>query len=107
VRKTNGTFSIEMVLLEIVWKSHKTLIFQSSLSGLRTAYIHPYSLIAVIRRIAVFLYRKGRRGFAKDARASRPLRKVAGGCGSKPAAGALRKGREALAPFAKPLRPLR
>jgi hypothetical protein len=55
---------------------------------------------AVIRRVAVFLYRKGRRGFAEDARASRPLRKVVGGCGSRPAAGTLRKGREALAPFA-------
>jgi hypothetical protein len=48
----------------------------------------------------VFFYRKGRRGFAEDARASPPLRKVVGGCGSRPAAGALRKGREALAPFA-------
>jgi hypothetical protein len=51
-------------------------------------------------------YRKGRGGFAEDAGASRPLRKVIGGCGSRPAAGSLRKGREALAPFAKPLRPI-
>jgi hypothetical protein len=43
------------VLLGIVWKRHKTLIFQSAFSGLRTAYIQPYSLIAVIRRVAVFL----------------------------------------------------
>jgi hypothetical protein len=75
---------------ELCGKAIKPLFFKVPLVA-RTAYIHPYSLIAVIRRVAVFFYRKGRGGFAEDAGASRPLRKVIGGCGSRPAAGSFRK----------------
>jgi hypothetical protein len=73
-----------MVLQGIVWKSHKTLIFQSSLSSLRTAYVHPYSLIKELcgssPRRGVFSpqrtqrLRRGRRGFASFAQGRRRLR---------------------------------
>jgi hypothetical protein len=62
---------------------------------------------AVLHRVAVFFYRKGRRGFAEGAKASRPLRSL---CARSPkAAGQALKTRN-RAPFAKeakPLRPLR
>jgi hypothetical protein len=98
---------------ELCGKAIKPLFFKAPLAA---PVQHIFTLIpllrdcAVIRRVAVFLQRRGRKGFARDAEASRPLRKVAGGCGSSPQdpqPRALRKGREALAPFAKPLRPLR
>jgi hypothetical protein len=40
-----------------------------------------YRRVAVSHRIAVFFYRKGRKGFASFAK---PLRKVAEGCGLSP-----------------------
>jgi hypothetical protein len=61
-------------------------------------------------RFAVFFvpqgaqrFRRGRKGFASFAQSHCRLRIKH----ARPAAGALRNGREALAPFAKPLRPLR
>jgi hypothetical protein len=43
-----------------------------------------YSHVAVFHRIAVFFYRKGRKGFAEGAKASRPLQSPCALCGDKP-----------------------
>jgi hypothetical protein len=94
----------------IVWKSHKTLIFKVPLAA---SGQHTFTLIpllkdcAVLHRVAVFFYRKGRRGFAEDAKASRPLQSL---CARSPeAAGQALKtcNRTPFAKDAKPLRPLR